>query len=207
VAGGKVPQVKPLKEPPGRRPTMRSVTETRCSNCSKPANVAHGNYQFKESGLENVILCGIELIKCDHCGNEDPIIPGIDDLFRTIALALVTKPYGLAGEEVRFLRKYMGLTGDRFSRLLHIDKTTLSKWENNDDPVGTQSDLAIRMLTMSQNESLRDKLKYVICEHFEKIQFRAHCVRLHRRGAKKRIYTPERPSIEIKTSDLTYAYA
>jgi len=186
---------------------MRSVTGVRCSNCSEPANIAHGNYQFKESGLENVILCGIELIKCDHCGNEDPIIPGLDDLFRTIALALVTKPYGLAGEEVRFLRKYMGLTGDGFSRLLHIDKTTLSKWENNDDPVGTQSDLAIRMLTMSRDKSLLNKLDSVVREHFEKIQFRAHCVRMHRRGAKKPKYIPERPSIEIKASDLTYAYA
>jgi DNA-binding transcriptional regulator YiaG len=131
----------------------------------------------------------------------------MDDLFRTIALALVTKPYRLAGEEVRYLRKYMGLTGDGFSRLLHIDKTTLSKWENNDDPVGTQSDLAIRMLAMSQDESLRDKLKYVIREHFEKIQFRAHCARVHRRRAKKTRYIPERPSIEIKASDLTYAYS
>lgn len=185
---------------------MRSLDTVLCSNCSQPAKVVHGNYQFKESGLENIVLCGIELVKCSHCGNEDPIIPGMDDLFRTIALALVTKPYRLAGEEVRFLRKYMGLTGDGFSRLLHIDKTTLSKWENNDDPVGTQSDLAIRMLAMSQDESLRDKLKYVVHEHFEKIQFRAHCARVRSRAKKPR-YVPERPSIEIKASDLTYAYA
>jgi len=186
---------------------MRIVGEVRCSNCSEPAKIAHGNYQFKESGLENVVLCGIELIQCDHCGNEDPIIPGMDDLFRTIALALVTKPYRLAGEEVRFLRKYMGLTGDGFSRLLHVDKTTLSKWENNDDPVGTQSDLAIRMLTMSQDESLRARFDHVVRDHFEKIKFRAHCGRMRRRRARKTRYVPERPSIEIKTSDLTYAYA
>jgi DNA-binding transcriptional regulator YiaG len=175
----------------------------RCSNCAETSHVVHGNYQFKESGLENIVLCGIELIKCDHCGNEDPIIPGMDDLFRTIALALVTKPYRLAGEEVRFLRKYMGLTGDGFSRLLHIDKTTLSKWENNDDPVGTQSDLAIRMLTMSQNATLRDKLTEVIQEHFEKIQFRANCNRTRR----TKRYVPDRTSIEINASDLNYAYA
>jgi DNA-binding transcriptional regulator YiaG len=178
----------------------------KCSNCGELAEIAHGNYTFKESGLDYVILCGIELIKCKHCGNEDPIIPGMDDLFRTIALALVTKPYRLAGEEVRYLRKYMGLTGDGFSRLLHIDKTTLSKWENNDDPVGTQSDLAIRMMVMSQNEALREKIQIIVREHFEKIQFRVHCHTRRRRDRKAR-YVPERPSIEIKASDLTYAYA
>jgi DNA-binding transcriptional regulator YiaG len=184
---------------------MRCNVAMECSNCGQPAEIAHGNYQFKESGLDNVILCGIELIKCKQCGNEDPIIPALDDLFRTIALALVTKPYGLAGEEVRFLRKYMGLTGDEFSRMIHVDKTTLSKWENNDDPVGPQSDLAIRMIVMSQNQALREELKNAIRE-FEKIKFRAHS-RARRRGAKRTKYVPERTNIEIKTADLTYLYA
>jgi DNA-binding transcriptional regulator YiaG len=184
---------------------MRSQVAMECSNCGKPAERAHGNYRFKESGLDNVILCGIELIKCKECENEDPVIPALDDLFRTIALALVTKPYGLAGEEVRFLRKYMSLTGDEFSRMLHVDKTTLSKWENNDDPVGPQSDLAIRMMVMSQNAALREKLKDTIRE-FGKIKFRAHS-RTRRRRAKGTKYVPQRPNIEIKTSDLTYLYA
>ena len=189
----------------GRR-TMRShQVAMECSNCGEPAEIAHGNYKFRESGLDNIILCGIELIKCNKCGNEDPIIPALDDLFRTIALAIVTKPYGLAGEELRFLRKYMSLTGDEFSRMLHVDKTTLSKWENNDDPVGPQSDLAIRMMVMSQNEALREKLKDTIRE-FEKIKFRARSY-ARRRRAKRTKYVPERTNIEIKTSDLTYLYA
>lgn len=181
-------------------------SDLRCSNCSKPAHVVHGNYQFTESGLNYVVLCGIEIIKCSHCGNEDPIIPAMDDLLRTIALALIAKPYRLAGEEVRYLRKYMGLTGDGFSRLLHVDKTTLSKWENNDDPVGTQSDLAIRMLAMSQDPVLRQQIQDIIREHFDKIQFRNSCNR-NRRFRGKAKYVPERPTIEVNASDRTYAYA
>jgi DNA-binding transcriptional regulator YiaG len=206
LAGGVVGRHEGMPPERAGGKNMRRQVAMKCSNCSQPAEIAHGNYRFKESGLNNVILCGIELVKCKHCGNEDPIIPALDDLFRTIVLALVTKPYGLAGEEVRFLRKYMGLTGDGFSRLLHIDKTTVSKWENNDDPVGTQSDLAIRMIVMSQDEALRTKAKAIIREHFEKIQFRAHCHHA-KRGTKRAKYVPERPSIEIKASDLTYAYA
>jgi len=114
----------------------------------------HGNYRFKESGLDNVTLCGIEIVKCSHCGNEDPMIPAMNDLFRTIALALVAKPYGLDGEEVRFLRKHMNMTGDQFSRLPHVDRTTLSKWETNDDRVRPHSDLAIRMLATSEDAGL-----------------------------------------------------
>lgn len=163
----------------------------RCSHCSKRAKVVHGNYRFKESGLDNVVLCGIEILKCSQCKNEDPIIPAMNDLFRTIALALAAKPYGLAGEEVRFLRKHMGMIGDGFCRLLHVDRTTLSKWETNDDPVGAQSDLAIRMLAMAEDAGLRKKMPKVIHESFEKIQFRNR----------------ERPIIEIDPSDYSYAYA
>ncbi len=76
-----------------------------CSACGKDAKIVHGNYQFKESGLPNVVLAGIEIIRCGHCGNEDPIIPNMDDLFRTITISLIAKPYRLAGEEVRFMRK------------------------------------------------------------------------------------------------------
>jgi len=63
------------------------------------------------------------------------------------------------------------LTADKLSRLLHVDKTTLSKWENNDDPVGTQSDLAIRLIVMSLDKGLKKKLSEVVEKKFEKIQF------------------------------------
>lgn len=179
-------------------------TAMQCGNCSKAAKIVHGNYHFKESGLDKVILCGIELIQCDHCGDEDPVIPAMNELFRTIALAIVTKPYRLAGEEVRFLRKYLALTGDKFSRLLHIDKTTLSKWENNEDPVGTQSDLTIRMLIMSQDTALKEKITEVVNENFEKIQFNQGSEKKRKRSRK---YVPQRTTIEVNTSDLSYSYA
>ncbi|HLJ90288.1 MAG TPA: hypothetical protein VKZ53_25990 [Candidatus Angelobacter sp.] len=178
------------------------VTTIQCSNCGQAAHVVRGNYRFSESGLNNVMLCGIEIIRCDHCGNEDPMIPAMNELFRTIARALVSKPYRLAGEEVRFLRKYLSLTGDKFSRLLHVDKTTLSKWENNEDPVGTQSDLAIRLLVMSQDPGLKNNITEIVNESFEKIQFRQQISK-----GKKHKYIPQRPTIEINTSDLSYAYA
>lgn len=177
---------------------MTKLEGMKCSDCGQPATIIRGNYEFPESGLKNVVLCGIELVHCDACGNEDPIIPAMNSLFRTLALALVNKPYRLAGEEVRFLRKYLHLTQDKFSRLLHIDKTTLSKWENDDDPVGTQSDLAIRMLVMAKDGELQPKMTQVVNEQFEKIQFAEA-----RRGKR---YKPVHPKLEVNTADLSFCY-
>jgi putative zinc finger/helix-turn-helix YgiT family protein len=139
-----------------------------CSECGADARVIRGSYPFKESGL-NVVLHGVEIVKCDKCGNEEVIIPRVNDLMRTIAFAIVGKPYGLRGEEVRFLRKYLQMTGDQFSRLLHVDRTTLSKWENNDDNIGEQSDLLIRSIALALGDGLKQKVEQMVRD-FEKIR-------------------------------------
>ena len=139
-----------------------------CSNCTAKAKVARGNYLFEESGLQ-VVLQGIEIIRCPKCGNEDPIIPRLEELTRVLALAVIHKPYGLRGEEVRFLRHYLRMNGTEFSQLLHIDRTTLSKWENNENPIGDQSDRLIRTIALGFGDGLKDELEKAI-RGFPKIQ-------------------------------------
>ncbi len=138
------------------------MKKAECSACGAAAKIARGTYPFRESGLRNVRLHGIELVRCDRCGNEDPIIPHINDVMRLLALAVIGKPYRLHGEDVRFLRKYLRMTGDEFSRLLHVDRTTLSKWENGEDRIGDQSDRLIRAVALALGEGLKEKLEEVI---------------------------------------------
>ena len=126
----------------------------RCSNCGRAARRTRGNYLFRESGLKNVVLTNAEIIKCDKCGNEDPIIARMDDVLRLIALAIVNKPYGLCGEEIRYLRKYLEMGGDTFASYLHTDKSVLSRWENNHEPVGSKSDLLIRAIVLTLGRGL-----------------------------------------------------
>jgi len=124
--------------------------------------VVRGTYDFAESGLKRVRLEGIKLIVCDECGNADPIIPRVNDLMRLLTVAVIAKPYRLTGEEIRFLRKYLRMTGDEFGRLLHINRTNLSKWENDEDKVGAQSDRLIRTIALSLGEGLKGKLEEVV---------------------------------------------
>ena len=42
---------------------------SQCSDCGKEARVERGTYRFRESGLDNVVLKGIEIVKCPACGN------------------------------------------------------------------------------------------------------------------------------------------
>ena len=162
-----------------------------CSNCGGEAPVVRGTYHLKELGLKNVVLQGTEIVKCGKCGNEDPVLHRMDDIMRALALAVVGKPYRLAGDEVRFLRKYLHLTGEQFARLLRVDNTTLSKWERGEDPVGPQSDLLIRFFTVVLGEGLKEKIDDVVA-HMSQI-----------RDTRPR----RRPTIEISAATLGYQYA
>ena len=165
------------------------MRKEQCSKCGAGARVIRGSYRFRESGLRHVILHGIEIIRCPACGNEDPIIPRLNRLMQVLALSLVNKPYRLRGEEIRFLRKYLGKTGEEFARLIHVDKTTLSKWENNDDPVGYQSDRLIRLLVLALGEGLQSFTASTV-EAFPGIKDRKPAVR-----------------IEIDSEKMSYQYA
>lgn len=166
-----------------------------CSDCGSVAQVVRGSYHFKESGLSSVVLHGIELIQCEKCGNEDPIIPNVNDLMRLLAVGVIVKPERLAGEEIRFLRKYLRMTGAEFSRLLDVDKTTLSKWENNADPIGDQSDRLVRTMALIMGDRLREKLDEVI-SHFLST----------RKGRKSKKKARPMP-IEVDTQEMTFQYA
>jgi len=133
----------------------------KCNNCEAKAQVVRADYDFKDSGLP-VVLEGIELVKCRTCGNADPIIPKLSKVIRMIALAVIRKPYRLTGAEVRFLRKFLHMNGVDFAALLKVDKTTLSKWENDVIEIGEQTDRLIRTITIGLGEGLQGELKDTI---------------------------------------------
>ena len=132
-----------------------------CSNCGAKARVVRGDYVWEDVDLP-VTLKNVEQVKCSKCGNADVVIPRLAQVMRTLAHAVIHKPYRLRGEEVRFLRKYLGMTGADFSALLKVDKTTLSKWENNDDPVGDQSDRLIRAVATALGDGLKKDIEEAV---------------------------------------------
>jgi DNA-binding transcriptional regulator YiaG len=132
-----------------------------CSKCGGDTRVIRGEYDLSTMGIP-VLVVNMKKAVCTQCGNVDPIIARMDDLMRTAALAVVCTPSKLRGSDVRFLRKYVGKTAEEFARIISVDKTTLSKWENNHDPVGDQSDRLIRFAVIGLGDGLEEKLKALV---------------------------------------------
>lgn len=164
---------------------------SQCSDCGREARLERGTYRFRESGLDNAVLKGIEIIKCSACGNEDPIIPNLDGLLRILAVAIVTSRLPLTGAEVRYLRKYLEMSGEQFARILHTDKSTLSKWETEAVNIGSKSDLLIRAVALNLGRGLRGEAEQ-ITRDFEHIDEES---------------TAPHKRIEVDPETLKYEYA
>jgi len=132
-----------------------------CINCQNQATVTRGSYRFEGVGLP-LTLENIELVKCEHCGTVDPIIPNMDELMHTMALAVICSPCKLDGARLRFLRTYVGKGSAEFAKLLHLDKTTMSKMENDERSIGDQTDRLIRLLVVNLSPELKNKVKQLI---------------------------------------------
>lgn len=165
------------------------MKKAECTACGATARVVRGTYRFSECGLPAVELQGVEIVKCGKCGNEEVIIPRMNELMRLLALAVVSRPVRLRGEEVRFLRKYLNMTQSQFAELIHVHKSSLSKWENDEDKVGEQSDRLIRAVALVLGEGLKEKMEEVV-RSFPHIQ-----------------KTGKGGSITIDSQDLSYSYA
>ena len=126
-----------------------------CTNCGEQVTAERRNYRYTESGLSNVVLQGIEVADCPKCGNSDAIIPRMAGIHRAIAQALANSPGRLTGEQLRFLRKHLGLSGDRLGRYLHTDRTRISKWERGEDRIGPGADRLVRLLAAALDSELR----------------------------------------------------
>jgi putative transcriptional regulator len=103
-------------------------------------------YRYKECGLDNVYLLNIEFLVCDACGVKVPRLQKMPALHATIARAIAMQPCPLRGQDVRFLRKQLGYSAKEWATFLRTDASTLSRWENDQQEIGTQSDSLIRLL-------------------------------------------------------------
>jgi putative zinc finger/helix-turn-helix YgiT family protein len=135
-----------------------------CTICGQPAKLSRANYRYTESGLSNVILQGIEIAECPHCANQDVLIPHIEKIHRAIAQAITNSPGRIDGDQLRFLRTHLGLTGEKLGTYLHTDKTKNSKWERGEHTIGPTTDHLLRLLVIALDSDLRPAMS-AVAEH------------------------------------------
>jgi putative zinc finger/helix-turn-helix YgiT family protein len=131
----------------------------KCETCKTEMIVRNDQrYHYVESGLDNVYLDGISLLVCESCGEESPIIPRILDVHSAIGRSVALQQAPLRGEDVRFLRKQLGMRARSWAGLLKVSVETLSRWENGEQKIGPQSDSLFRLMYIRIREERETRL-------------------------------------------------
>jgi putative zinc finger/helix-turn-helix YgiT family protein len=132
-----------------------------CHECNSEMIESRVTYHYIESGLDNVYLEGIYTYTCG-CGESFPTIPNIVELQKVIGRAIINKQGSLNGNEVRFLRKNMGLMAKDLTGYLGVDKSTVSRWENGKKPLSKSNDKFIRLLYASFQGAKQHEIKELL---------------------------------------------
>lgn len=117
-----------------------------CSKCKIKMRKIKTDYNYTESGLENVILKGIIAFKCPRCRGINPIISKIKEVHKTIAQQLLIKGSLLTGKEIAYLRKEMKIKAKDLAEIIGVTKVTVSRWENEKEQISPACDRLIRSL-------------------------------------------------------------
>jgi DNA-binding transcriptional regulator YiaG len=122
------------------------MPSTECRECGGIVTRVRKDYHYKECGLQNVMLAGINVSVCSTCHAEQPEIISIAALHRAIMIDLLKKRSLLCGEEIRYLRKMARFKASELAAHISADPTSISKWENNERKIGAKSDRVIRLV-------------------------------------------------------------
>lgn len=100
--------------------------------------------------LPTVQVTGIEGQRCQSCGSLKYRVPHMEELFRAVAILLVHKPERLSGAEARFLRKWLGWSGQDTAERLGFTPEHVSRWENDKVPISETADKLLRSLARTR---------------------------------------------------------
>lgn len=120
----------------------------KCLQCRAQLVFKKGRYHYRESGLDDVYLDGINMAACG-CGETYADVACMPKLHSIIAMNLVHKGSLLTGPEIRFLRKNMGMSAKRFASMLGVDNATVSRWESGSQKVGRPLDRLVRLIYLN----------------------------------------------------------
>jgi putative zinc finger/helix-turn-helix YgiT family protein len=125
------------------------VVSRDCFECHRNMIGRRENYRYTEAGLKSVTLTNVLVFHC-KCGAIVAELPAIGQLHALIADHLFRKKTILSGEEVRFLRKWVGYSATELAETTGYSKSIISRWENDRTKIGKEPDRLLRLIVFAK---------------------------------------------------------
>lgn len=121
------------------------TTKIECSECEggvlRPKTVEHDVGPL--IGMNEVRVTNLSALVCSRCGAvsvEGQVIEMVSLLLADVVL----QQTAIGRAEVRFLRKLLGDTQSELATKLGVDRATVNRWENADEPLTGPGSYALR---------------------------------------------------------------
>lgn len=126
----------------------------RCADCggeTSPARLA--TYDARALFGLPVVLENVPVAKCRACGAAMLAGWALDYAGQHLALELAAQR-DLDGAEVRYLRKFLGLTQEGLAGKLSVERITVGRWERGETRIEGPAGLALRSLVVFRVQDL-----------------------------------------------------
>lgn len=102
-----------------------------CTNCNvgKLEGSEPSLFSYDLSGLHVVLKGGVVQHVCPECGEKSVTIKNLPGLHKAMGEAVATANHRLAGPELRFLREFLGYSGEEMAALVDLSQDTIRKAE------------------------------------------------------------------------------
>lgn len=121
-----------------------------CQSDTKLKREVIDRYRYVECGLDNVFLMQISGLRCERCETLLPDIPRPLELHALIVELIVSKPFLLSANEIRFVRTQLGYSQADFAKTIHKDASVLNRIERGKVPVSEDFDRLIRLVYLKE---------------------------------------------------------
>jgi putative zinc finger/helix-turn-helix YgiT family protein len=105
-------------------------------------------YEYKECGLDNILIIGINQFECKKCNEFFVSIPKVEELHQAIGRGLCCKKSLLTKKEIKYLRKELHMKAKNLANALGVTAETLSRWENGRTHISEAQDRLLRTFYM-----------------------------------------------------------
>src|SRR6185312_17329075 len=123
----------------------------KCHVCGTAMESRRENHRYTQSGLSNVTIVNLEVRHCPNCGEREYVFPRIAQLHRLLAFMTAKQPIALVGEQIRYLRKYLGWSREQFASIMGVETETISRWEHDKAKMGKSADRLLRVFVFTKN--------------------------------------------------------
>lgn len=124
------------------------MSTAKCDECGGAMRVGRENIRW--DSLPSAVIVGAEVSRCTSCGAHGVMFLAMSKLIDLAARTVAGKQGRLAGDEIRFLRSFLELDGTELAEALGSNPSTLSRCENDRQPIGRHADLFLRALVLLQ---------------------------------------------------------